>query len=62
MQINMTMQASKDTFVVERWWATSPEFAVASLKAQLAAATAIWPDLKEYGLGKRRPKNPESKS
>ena len=33
-------------FSVNSWWATSSEFVLAALSAQLDAAAAMWPELK----------------
>lgn len=42
-----------DRLEVNRWWAGSPEFVISTLRTQLEAAQAIWPELQSYELTKR---------
>jgi hypothetical protein len=48
------MDTEKDRFHVASWWAETPEFVIDALRKQLEAAAAIWPELKDYAVAKRR--------
>lgn len=54
MRVSVSMTTDKNEFDVSSWWAKSPEFVIASLRSQLEAAQAVWPELKEYALDKKR--------
>ena len=41
-------------FYVNSWLAKSPDFVLKALRAQLEAATAIWPELDQVKIAKRR--------
>lgn len=45
MKVDVSMTTEEDKFYVNFWWVKTPEFAVASLAAQLKAAAVIWPEL-----------------
>ena len=53
MKVDVNM-SPEDKFYVSSWYATEPEWLVSTLCQQLEAATAIWPELKEYKIEKRR--------
>ncbi len=53
VSVNMTTSDAKE-FDVSSWWSKSPEFVVAALQSQLEAAQAVWPELKEYAVTKKR--------
>jgi hypothetical protein len=53
--MKMTVHVSQEQeFTSSTWWAKTAEFALETLKQQLDAASAIWPELKEYKIEKRR--------
>lgn len=57
MKIEIDMDITKK-FSVRNWYANSPDFVMEALRSQLKAATAIWPELsnfgiEEYGKGRR---------
>lgn len=54
MRVSLSMTTDKDEFDVSSWWAKNPQFVIDSLRSQLEAAQAVWPELKEYGVLKRR--------
>jgi hypothetical protein len=54
MRVGVSMTADKNEFNVSSWWATKPEYVLSALQSQLEAAQAIWPELKEYGVLKKR--------
>lgn len=59
MKIEVSMTTvDKALFEVNRWWATKPDFVLETLRAQLAAAAVIWPELKVYRIGEKKPKAP----
>ena len=53
MRVNVSMAADPELNVAA-WWAKKPEFVIQALQSQLEAAQAIWPELKEYAVAKRR--------
>jgi hypothetical protein len=53
MRVSISM-GSDDEINVAGWWAKSPDCLVNALRQQLEAATAIWPELKDYKIEKRR--------
>lgn len=52
MKIEVSMQTDA-LFEVHHWWAKKPEFVIETLRAQMKAASAIWPELRAYSVGKR---------
>jgi hypothetical protein len=48
MKVDVSMANDQDKFSVNSWWATSPEFVLSALNAQLKSASAIWPELNEW--------------
>lgn len=50
MKIEMSMIREEDKFHANSWWATSPGFVLLTLRAHLAAAMVIWPELSAYHL------------
>jgi hypothetical protein len=54
MRVDVTMMTDKGEFNVSTWWARTPEFVIQSLKSQLEAAQAVWPELKQYAVTERR--------
>lgn len=59
MKISMSV-SNEQQFNVGMWWAKSPDFVVKTLREQLEAAQAVWPELKEYGILKRRSRKSRS--
>ena len=53
MKISVTISNEKE-FNVGHWWAKSPEFVIETLREQLEAAQAVWPELNGYTIQKRR--------
>lgn len=53
MRVTVEMTTEEQKFSVASWWAKTPDFALAALAAQLAAATAMWPELEEWKLRAR---------
>lgn len=53
MNVEISMGIGADLFEVNSWWAKSPAFVLQSLKAQLEAAAAIWPELNQYTIAPR---------
>lgn len=53
MKVEVNMQPD-DKFYVSGWWATSPEFVLSSLRQQLEAASAVWPELAGVEIEKPR--------
>ena len=47
----------EDEFCVSSWWAKSPDLVVDTLRKQLEAATAIWPELAAFKIYKPRPRS-----
>jgi hypothetical protein len=54
MKVSVSMTTEKESFDVSSWWASSPEFVISSLRRQLEAAQAVWPELKDFAVAKRR--------
>ena len=54
MRVDVSMTTEKDEFAVSSWWAKKPEFVIASLQSQLEAAQAVWPELRQYAIAKKR--------
>lgn len=54
MRVDVSMTVEKDEFNVSSWWAKNPQFVINSLRSQMEAAAVVWPELKEYGILKRR--------
>lgn len=55
MRVDVSMTTDKEEFHIGSWWAKAPDFVVGALRAQLEAAQAIWPELREYTLVKKPP-------
>lgn len=49
MRIEVTMENERELRVAS-WWAKSPTFVVNTLRSQLEAAQAVWPELREFEL------------
>lgn len=60
MRVDVNMDTEKDEFRVSSWWAKTPEFVISSLKSQLEAAQAVWPELKKFSLVKKRDHSKQS--
>ena len=56
MSINVS---DEKEFTAHTWWAKAPEFVIKTLSEQLEGAKAVWPELKEYRITKRRIRNLE---
>lgn len=54
MRMSLSMRAENELNVAG-WWTKSPDYVIQSLQSQLESAQAIWPELAEYTLAKRRP-------
>lgn len=54
MRVEISTSSDKDQFFANSWWAYSPEFVTSTLQSQLEAAQAIWPELKQYKISKKR--------
>lgn len=53
--MKMSVEVSEEQrFAVGTWWAKTAQFVLDALTDQLDAASAIWPELKEYKIEKRR--------
>lgn len=57
MKIEVSMTQEEQKFYAHSYWAREPEFVLETLRAHLSAAQVIWPELKVYGILKRRTKN-----
>lgn len=55
MKVSASM-LSNDEFSVNSWWASSPKLILETLQKQLDAASAIWPELSQYKIVKKRSK------
>ncbi len=53
MKVDVSM-ATEDGFHVSSWWAKSPDFVLDSLRKQLEAASAVWPELALFKVEKPR--------
>lgn len=53
MRVDVSMNPLKQEFHVSSWWAGEPDFLIKALQSQLEAASAIWPELKNYSIAKR---------
>jgi hypothetical protein len=53
MKVEVNMQPD-DKFYVSGWWATNSDFVLESLRQQLHAASAVWPELSNINIGPRR--------
>lgn len=54
VDVSMTDKTEDDRFHVSGWWAKVPDYVIESLRSQLEAAQAVWPELKDYALAKKR--------
>lgn len=54
MKVDVSMTTDKDLFEVSHWWAKEPAFVVDSLRRQLEAASAIWPELRQFAIVEKR--------
>ncbi len=54
MRVEISMTMDKEEFHVSSWWAKSPDFVISSLRSQLEAAQAVWPELKLFTVAKKR--------
>lgn len=61
MKVDVRM-ADEEVFSVATWWAKSPDYVIDALTKQLEAATAIWPELKDYQVAKRRKRKAPTQS
>lgn len=52
MRVDIKM-GSEHEFNVNSWWTKNPDVVVNILQRQLEAASAIWPELKQYAVIKR---------
>lgn len=58
MRIEVNMTADETKFRSDSWWAHGPqghEFVVETLRAQLAAAAVIWPELEKFAIVEKAP-------
>lgn len=53
MRVDLRMTDEPELHV-SGWWAKKPEYVIEALTKQLESATAIWPELKDYQLTKKR--------
>lgn len=53
MKVEVSM-TKVDEFDVSTWWAKSPDFVISTLRSQLEAAQAVWPELKKFALVEKR--------
>lgn len=54
MKIDVSMSTEENRFYIHSWWATGHDFVVETLQKQLEAASAIWPELRNYTVAKKR--------
>jgi len=55
MKVDVNM-SNEDRFQVGSWWASSPDYVLAALTAQLRSAATIWPELESFRIGTIDPK------
>lgn len=60
MQVNVDMD-EPSKFRVASWWAKSPDFVIEALRSQLETAQAVWPELRDYAVAKRRSRKKATK-
>lgn len=53
MRIDVSMNRDEHKFTVANWWATSPAFVLHTLKAQLACAAVMFPELEQWELAEK---------
>lgn len=60
MRVDVSMDPDNE-FHASGYWAKKPEYVLTALRLQLEGAQAVWPELKDYVVVKKRERKAKAK-